>query len=275
MELRHSRPSRAWRHKSVQWNADSNLPRHLRQNLFNTKGGAGKTSSALTLVSALAERNMTAAKPQSILALDADPQGSLMAFGDLRNGRAAESYGVEFAEFDRETVDQLEKAAFEARFDVTLIDLPGFHDHASLKLAAMSDAILIPTHLSYIEARESMFAMVQIMNMCSQIGGQAEVALLLNRLEANLAFLSRADKEVLQSLRVKEYPILEAFLSRLNAFSSYGQFGKYPFELAREDPQAGNRRATLEAQSLLQCVEAWSLLPSLSRTMTPEAVNHG
>ncbi len=32
MALRHSRPSRAWRHKSVQWNADSNLPRHLRQN---------------------------------------------------------------------------------------------------------------------------------------------------------------------------------------------------------------------------------------------------
>lgn len=242
---------------------------------FNTKGGAGKTSSAITLLSALAERNTITQEPLSVLALDADPQGSLRAFGSARADQGLPAYGIEFVAVDLDAVDDERVNELCAPYDVTIIDLPGFHHHTSVKLAAMSNAVLLPTHLSYIETRESMFAINQIVALTAAQDSSPDVALLLNRLEANLSFLSRADKEVLQSLRSKGFPILQAFLSRLNAFSSYCQLGKYPFELARDEPQAGNQRAALEARALLSCLENWALVPALSPQPAHEDVNHG
>jgi len=109
----------------------------------NTKGGAGKTTTALLLACELAANKMR------VTIIDADPAKRITEWGELDGKPDAISI---ISDVSEETIeDQIDAAASQSEF--VIVDLEGTASLLVAQAISMSDFVVVPTQDSAMDAK--------------------------------------------------------------------------------------------------------------------------
>ncbi|MFT4471974.1 AAA family ATPase, partial [Arthrobacter sulfonylureivorans] len=102
--------------------------------LCNFKGGSGKTTSAAFLAHAFAQLG------RSVVVVDADPQGSLLRWSEEAD------WGIPTLALPTKTIHRQLPGIVGDRYDIALIDTPGFNDRTGIVYAAIraADLVVLP-----------------------------------------------------------------------------------------------------------------------------------
>ena len=100
--------------------------------LISQKGGAGKTTLAVHLAAAAAERGR-------VLLMDVDPQGSAMEWANRRGDKVPDVTATHPATIGKE----IERARAEG-YDLVILDTAPHADHVALQAARAADMVVVP-----------------------------------------------------------------------------------------------------------------------------------
>lgn len=100
--------------------------------LISQKGGAGKTTLAVHLAAAAAERGR-------VLLMDVDPQGSAMEWANRRGDKAPDVMAAHPATMGKE----IERARADG-YDLVILDTAPHADHVALQAARAADMVVVP-----------------------------------------------------------------------------------------------------------------------------------
>lgn len=220
--------------------------------LMNRKAGTGKTTSAIFLAYAFAERG-------PVLLVDADPAASALEWSDIV-AEENDGKGFPFRVISLPSKTLHQRLPDIARPDeVVIIDTPQTEDHAAIAGSVMriADEIVITSAPTPIEVSRTTPIMEQIEAVEAARLIPARVSVLLNRAIANTNSL-RNTREVLAELG---YHVLETSISRSEIYAQ--SFGARPLAVSANPWRAVVRelldragQATEEDQAWLAALEA-------------------
>jgi len=229
--------------------------------LYSSKGGAGKTTTAISLIGALAEHNKIGDESAiRVLAIDADRQGTLTAFAQGRADQNKPDYGISFIHRDFNDLTPEMLVELDSEYDVTIIDLPGFYDARGLQLTLVSDVILVPTNLGVSELKEAFNAMNNLTTMKEEIGSSGKHALLLSRVNAIGRMTPKFSKLLFETILDGGYDVLNAKVSDQHGYQAQVDYSEYLFEQASEEASKSATRALNETRHLLKTVMGFELV---------------
>mgnify|MGYP002721275689 FL=1 len=152
------------------------------------KGGAGKTMIAAQFGAALAEQGRVAL-------LDIDPQGSLTAWGRLREGAAKANPALEvIAVSGWRLANELEK--LKSTHDYVLVDTPPVIDSDARRAIRGADLVLVPMN----PAPPDLWAAEGTLKLAAE--ERRPAALLFNRAPAASKLRKRLEAEILSLIHI-------------------------------------------------------------------------
>jgi chromosome partitioning protein len=191
------------------------------------KGGAGKTTSAFLLATALA-------KLQPVTVIDADPNHPIKNWGEGGNTPANMTI-VSDVDEDK-IIDRIEDAAAKTPFVV--VDLEGTASKIVVYAISQADLVIIPTQGSQLDANEASRAIRVVMQSQKVSKKITPYAVLLTRTSTSVR--SRTTSHIQKGLRDAGIPVFETELNERDAFRAVFSFqqtldGLNPAEVANLD----------------------------------------
>lgn len=202
-----------------------------------SKGGAGKTTSAIILGTELA------AAGADVILIDADPAENLFDWSEV----APLPKGVEVIKSagERAIMDEIEDAASRAAF--VLIDLEGAATRLASFAIGESDLVIIPSGEEHQDAKKAIETLGEVGREGKTRGKTIPAAVLLCR--TNAAVKSRLEKFILADL-VKDVPVFGTQLHRRTAYSALHNAGAGLRELDKDEIN-GVDKAITNAQNFV------------------------
>lgn len=207
--------------------------------VLNQKGGAGKTTISTGLSSSLAEAGY------NVLLLDADPQGSALAWSAVRSSHDLPSkfsvLGMPHGSIHKE-IERVSKG-----YDFVVIDAPPRVDLIAVSAIMASDIVVIPVQPSPYDiwAAEDIVNMVRKAQVYKPM---LKCTFVINR----KIFNTNMGKEVHEALAKYEYPVLNQAIYNRVAYAEAPVTGKSQYELDPEGITAKEMEAvTAETLDML------------------------
>jgi chromosome partitioning protein len=187
----------------------------------NLKGGVGKTTLAISIACALAERGRT-------VVIDADAQASASAWSAPGNLPVMVMALPLDGEGDRATAAWLERLVeTKAEADFVLVDLPPNLGAATVAALSLADLLLVPVPPSGLDLRAAERTLTLLRQARKVRGGAKPAALLVpSRVDRRTA----AGREVEAVLHDMGEPVAPAIIQRaahVDAFSAGQWIGAY------------------------------------------------
>jgi chromosome partitioning protein len=215
----------------------------------STKGGAGKTTLAFVVATAIARR-LASGSDYCVACIDADPNGTLDAA--LRKTGNPDIWSLAS---DAETLlPRLREAQRSAA--VVLIDLEGSANQAMLYACGNSDLVLIPAQPSAYDVREARKTADVVSQAADLVGREIEVRVVLTRtpvLRQRVAEHSRTQ------FAKSDLPVLPVELVQRTAFQTMTYTGIPPFQADPGGGAAKNVEALVDAISALVGLQVESI----------------
>jgi chromosome partitioning protein len=233
--------------------------------LSNDKGGAGKTTSCVSLAAAFASAG------EHVLVIDTDTNATatrwLTGRTDARDFITNEpvATSVEEVKLTRPPIGQLvaHVKAMHAtgRFDQILIDLPGVRDQANLKAMLISDLVIVPAAPHEASYDGAVHAMNDLTDVMSHAGRNIPCRLLLTQVKQVAAPAAQA--AIINQITAANIPRFETCLMQRAAYEEIGLTGQPPHSAsASRDTIA---KAVAEIDELLSEINNLMAPPSKAR----------
>ncbi|MBE9640437.1 ParA family protein [Salipiger mangrovisoli] len=179
----------------------------------NPKGGAGKTTAALLLASALASRKAR------VTILDADPERWITQWSQL--GDLPETVEIVSDITEDSIVDQIDAAARRASF--VIVDLEGTASLMVANAVGMSDLVVIPSQGGSMDAKGAAKTIKLVRNQERMMRRQIAHAVLMTRTSA--AVTSRSLKNVIGQLERAQIPVFHTPIVERAAYRDIFDYG--------------------------------------------------
>lgn len=195
---------------------------------ISSKGGCGKTTSALILACELAE-------VAAVTVIDCEPRKKpLVNWASLAPLPHAERFKVQHSRGERFIQDEIEAAAEQARF--VIVDLEGAAARMASFVMGESDLVVIATMESPQDADEVVETIAELRRQSRALRREIPFAVLLTRTKA--AVKSRTNRHVAAELRaLPGARIFETEINERDAYQAVFSFGGGPRQL---DPSQTN-----------------------------------
>jgi chromosome partitioning protein len=175
------------------------------------KGGAGKTTSALLLATALA-------KPYDVTVIDADPNHPIETWAS--GGNAPPRLTI-VSDADEDTI--IERIADVAsRTPFVIVDLEGTASKIVLIAISQADFVVIPTQGSQLDANEASRAIRVVLQSRKMTGKPIPYAVLLTRTSPSIR--TRGLAHIQNGLIGAGIPVMETELNERDAFKAIFSF---------------------------------------------------
>jgi len=175
------------------------------------KGGAGKTTSAFLLSTALA-------KLQEVTVIDADPNHPIQTWA---NGGNTPPGMTIISDVDEDSIiERIEDAAAKTPFVV--VDLEGTASKIVLYAISQADLVIIPTQGSQLDANEAGRAIRVVMQSQKMTKTATPYAVLLTRTSSSIR--TRTQAHIQNSLIGAGIPVFETELNERDAFRAVFSF---------------------------------------------------
>ncbi|WP_136661795.1 AAA family ATPase [Nitratireductor sp. XY-223] len=193
------------------------------------KGGAGKTTAAMAVTSALSQ------KGERIALIDTDENMPLIEWRNnaLKAGTWSDQIGV----FEADDLRSFEKAFEDSekqKFDYAVIDTRGGGSELNNACVINTHLVIIPSALTQLDMTQALTTFEHTIGLHQQMGMQIPTALLIQRVPVQkLTVSQRQDLAALSEL-----PCFETHLHARDAFASLGKRGLLHLvhEQMRSDP---------------------------------------
>jgi chromosome partitioning protein len=180
--------------------------------IIGQKGGGGKSTAAINLAVAAAE------KDQAAVVIDTDQQTNASKWKDRRK---ADNVVVVAAPASR--IMQTVQTARDHGADIVIIDTPGHSDTAALEAVRASDIVILPVEpqMFHLDTLPSMRDLIRL-------GGDTPTWVLINKLHP----LASAQAERLKKLIADKYsiPVCPIHLTRLDVYATSADIGQAVLE---------------------------------------------
>lgn len=185
-------------------------------NLTSFKGGAGKTTTAMLVATALVKRDVRVAL------IDADENQPLVAWQDVArtNGHWDEQCIVRRGD-DMASLDQAYDEALASDVDVLIIDTRGGGSELNNACALTAGVVIVPTALTGLDMDAALATFEYVVRLIHDHRQRTPVRLLMQRVP--IGRLSRSQERDLQLLAT--LPVLQTRLHQRDAFGSIAKRG--------------------------------------------------
>lgn len=190
------------------------------------KGGAGKTTAALTLASELIHQMK---KP--ITVIDADPNYPFKRWASLN--RKPELLKIVLDESENTILDNIENAKKASK--AVIIDLEGTKNMRVTYAVSKADLVVIPVQGSILDANEAAEAIKLIKQTEKGFGRKIDFGILFTKLPAAIVTKNFAD--IARQFSDAGIPVLSTRLMEREAFRTMFSTGKCLYDLS--DSQVG------------------------------------
>jgi chromosome partitioning protein len=175
------------------------------------KGGAGKTTSAFLLSTALA-------KLYDVTVIDADPNHPIKTWAS--SGNAPSRLTVVSDADEDSIIERIEDAAAKTPF--VIVDLEGTASKIVIYAITQADFVVIPTQGSQLDANEASRAIRVVMQSQKMTGKATPYAVLLTRTSPTVR--ARGLTHIQRALTEADIPVLETELNERDAFKAVFAF---------------------------------------------------
>jgi chromosome partitioning protein len=177
----------------------------------SSKGGAGKTTSAFLLATALA-------RFQGVTVIDADPNHPIQSWAS--GGNAPENLTV-VSDVDEDTIiERIEDAAANTPF--VIVDLEGTAAKIVVYAISQADLVIIPTQGSQLDANEAGRAVRLVMQSQKMTKNETPYAVLLTRTSPTIR--TRTQTHIQKGLIAAGVPVFNTQLNERDAFRAVFSF---------------------------------------------------
>jgi chromosome partitioning protein len=192
--------------------------------LVNEKGGAGKSTLAINIASALTRQG------NHVVLVDADPQGTSREWAEMN----PPGYPVGFTELDVVRLDTpaLLRSLKSISADYIIIDTPAKADDVSATAIRLADVALLPLQPSGADMN-AVAPTVKMIHAKRELGGAIEAAFLLNCIDDRTTMTRQARAGAWNGY---DLPILNAAVADRTVFVQSYDAGVSVYEM--HDPAA-------------------------------------
>lgn len=233
---------------------------------YTTKGGAGKSSTLLAILSAIVDRNMNGqgSEGKTCLVIDFDDQGSVMKFAELRaRDKGKETNGIAFSAMTLSEDTPSTLHHLKARYDYVLCDLPGVYSDEAVAAALNADILVIPAGLTVFDVVPALELYNHLGTLIREHELDLRLRLLVTQNESNFNFETNIAKRVYFQMTAGGYKLLKGTISKQVAVRNMVGTGMYLGELREINRSSKTvNRALDDAKKVLDDLVEDNIIPA-------------
>jgi len=215
--------------------------------LCSTKGGVGKSTTALVLAQVYAQAG------SEVTLIDADPNQPLATWAKRFGDSVPKSLEIVGEVTEQTVVDVIDDAAEKKPF--VIVDLEGSANLTASYAISRADLVLIPMRGKQLDVDQAGRVVALIEREGKAFRRQIPYRVIFSMTSV---LQSREQKHIRATLDEKKIPVLSAALSDRAAFSAIFQIGGTVFDLTSDDvsnPKAAQDNASTVAAAVLETLK--------------------